>query len=207
MYGTLGEDDKPRDCHTKISIPEVCTYANNNGVGILLYVNGVFLPDSGGANGTARFTVDQLFKCFEDWGVKGVKPGFVNVAQQQYEASMQEVVEAAANHKLVLTVHDEWVPTGIERTYPNLLTTEGILGDEGIGRRGDGQIPQDIATLFTRTIQGPTDHTYCYPGKATKAYALASPLMFRSGLNCLCWYTNPTVIGSKDNMGFWQSFP
>lgn len=130
-----------------------------------------------------------------------------NVAQQQYEAYMQEVVEAAANHKLVLTVHDDWVPTGIERTYPNLLTTEGILGDEGIGRRGDGQIPQDIATLFTRTIQGPTDHTYCYPGKATKAYALASPLMFRSGLNCLYWYTNPTVIGSKDNMGFWQSFP
>ena len=220
MYGTLdgkeyrgvkGTEDngseKARSCHTNINIPEVCKYANANGVGILLYVNGVFLPDSEGANGTARFTVDQLFKCFEDWGVKGVKPGFVNVAQQQYEAYMQEVVEAAANHKLVLTVHDEWVPTGIERTYPNLLTTEGILGDEGIGRESDGQIPQDIATLFTRTIQGPTDHTYCYPGKATKAYALASPLMFRSGLNCLYWYTNPTVIGSNDNMGFWQSFP
>ena len=220
MYGTLdGKEyrgvkgaydngtEKERSCHTNINIPEVCKYANDNGVGILLYVNGVFLPDSEGANGTARFTVDALFKCFEDWGVKGVKPGFVNVAQQQYEAYMQEVVEAAASHKLVLTVHDEWVPTGIERTYPNLLTTEGILGDEGIGRESDGQIPQDIATLFTRTIQGPTDHTYCYPGKATKAYALASPLMFRSGLNCLYWYTNPTVVGENDDMGFWQSFP
>lgn len=74
-----------------------------------------------------------------------------------------------------MTVHDEYVPTGLQRTFPNLFCTEGILGDEGIGRNSDPQIAQDIATLFTRTIQGPADHTYCWPGKGTKAYALASP--------------------------------
>lgn len=103
-----------------------------------------------------------------------------------------------------MTIHDEFVPAGIERTFPNLLTAEGILGDEAIGRYkdNDGNTPTqteyDITTLFTRTIQSPADHTFCYPGKATKAYAVASPLMFRTGLNLLYWYTNPNSIAKND---------
>ena len=189
-----------------MDIPAICAYANSNNVGIILYVNGKFFPDASGRN---RFTTDELFDYFEKWGVKGVKPGFVNVATQKNEKFMQDVIDSAARHKLILTVHDEWVPTGLERTYPNLFCTEGILGDEGIGRKSDGQIPQDIATLFTRPIQGPTDHTFCYPGKATKAYALASAMMFRTGMSVLYWYTNPDAVKSQtgDVLKFWQNLP
>ncbi len=188
---------------TNVDIPALCEYANAKNVGIILYVNGVFFPDSSGRN---RFTTDELFSYFEKWGVKGVKPGFVKCRSQEAEAYMEKVIQCAAKHRLVLTIHDEYVTTGIERTYPNLMETEGILGDEGI--RGDA-IREDIATLFTRPIQGPTDHTFCYPGKGTKAYALASPLMFRSGMSVLYWYTNPSSVPSQDKekMGIWDSLP
>ena len=193
---------------TNVDIPAICDYANRNGVGIILYVNGVFFPDSSGRD---RFDTDELFAKFESWGVKGVKPGFVNVRAQEYEYYLQQVIEAAARHRLVLTIHDEYVTTGIERTFPNLFCTEGIHGDEGIGRyeTGNPEVAEDITTLFTRMIQGPADHTYCWPGKATKAYALASPLLFRSGMSALYWYTNPASVPAQDRdlMGFWEDFP
>lgn len=193
-YGSLGDGG---NMQVDIDIPALCNYANERGVGIILYVNGTrFLPDDmSGNGGRYRFTPDELFEYFERWGVAGVKPGFVHYDSQNDELYMQEVVEAAAKHHLVMTVHDNWVPTGIERTYPNLLSAEGIFGDE---EKANVTIPEDISTLFTRTIMAPADHTFCWPGKATKGYALASPLMFRTGLNLVFWYTNTLDIPDQD---------
>ncbi|MBS6234527.1 MAG: NPCBM/NEW2 domain-containing protein, partial [Clostridiales bacterium] len=184
-----------------LDMREICEYANSQGVGMILYVNNRHMFDKYG-----RYTVDELFARFEDWGAAGVKPGFMMEGNQEYEARNEEMIEAAARHHLVLTIHDEYVTSGIERTYPNLLTTEGILGDEGI--KG-GQIAEDISTLFTRAIQGPTDHTFCYPGKATKGYALASSLLFRTGMHSLYWYGNPTTIPQipEQERQFWKNLP
>ena len=204
-YGSLGDGG---NMQVDIDIPAICDYANQRGVGIILYVNGTrFFPDDmSGDGGRYRFTPDELFEYFERWGVAGVKPGFVHCDTQNDELYMQEVVEAAARHHLVLTVHDKWVPSGIERTYPNLLSAEGIYGDE---EKGNVRIAEDISTIFTRTIQGPADHTFCWPGKATKGYALASPLMFRTGLNLLFWYTNTLDIPDKDKevIDFYDNLP
>ncbi len=204
-YGSLGDGG---NMQVDLDIPAACDYANKKGVGIILYVNGTrFFPDDmSGEGGRYRFTPDELFEYFERWGVAGVKPGFVHCDSQDDELYMQQVVEAAARHHLVLTVHDKWVPSGIERTYPNLLSAEGIYGDE---EKGNVSIPEDISTIFTRTIQGPADHTFCWPGKATKGYALASPLMFRTGVNLLFWYTNTMEIPEKDKpvVDFFDNMP
>lgn len=204
MYGTLGESG---DCRTELDIPAVCAYANSKDVGILLYVNGVFLPDDGREE--ARFTVDELFSYFEKWGVAGVKPGFVDTDSQFAERYLEEeVIRSAAAHQLILTIHDEYVTTGIERTYPHILAVEGILGDEGIGIETP-QAAEDIANIFIRTVQGPVDHTFCYPGKASKAYALASPIVFRSGISMLYWYTDPEDVpkGDREKMDLWDDLP
>lgn len=200
QYGSLGDGGSVQ---VNVDIPALCAYGKEKNVGIILYVNKVFLPDSSGRN---RFTVDELFAYYEKWGVAGVKPGFVNVRTQQYEAYMEEVIQAAAKHKLVMTVHDEYVTTGQERTYPNLMMTEGILGDEGIGRNSP-QVAEDIATIFTRNVQGPPDHTFCYPGKATKAYALASPILYRSGMSVLYWYTDPNAAPDEGLLNIWDNMP
>ena len=191
VYKELGT---PGTMQVNVDIPALCDYANAKNVGIILYVNGAFFPD---ASGRDRFDADELFSYFEKWGVKGVKPGFVACRSQQFEKTVEDVIRAAAKHKLVMTIHDEYVPAGLERTFPNLLTAEGIHGDEGIGK-STPDVEYDIATLLTRPIQAPTDHTFCYPGKATKAYAVASPLMFRTGLNVLYWYTNPNSLPAAD---------
>ncbi|MDR2671092.1 MAG: glycoside hydrolase family 97 N-terminal domain-containing protein, partial [Oscillospiraceae bacterium] len=184
-----------------LNMPEICAYANSQGVGMILYVNGRHMFDKYG-----RYTPDELFARFAAWGAKGVKPGFVTVRDQMSEKRNREMIEAAARHRLILTIHDEYVTTGIERTFPNCLTTEGILGDEGIQT---AEIAQDITTLFTRAIQGPTDHTFCYPGKATRGYALASSMMFRTGLNSLYWYGNPSSLASlrPEEKKFWADLP
>jgi len=184
-----------------VNIRDVCAYANSQGVGMILYVNGRHLFDRFG-----RYTVDELFDRFEEWGAAGVKPGFVTVRDQMSEKRNLEMIESAARHKLILTIHDEYVTTGIERTFPNCLTTEGILGDEGT-RTAD--VPGDINKLFTRCIQGPADHTFCYPGKATRGYALASSMMFRTGLNSLYWYGNPSFLARlrTEEKKFWADMP
>lgn len=206
---TLGQEGSTQ---ANVDIPAICSYANERGVGIILYVNGVYLPD---ASGRDRFTIDELFDYYVKWGVKGVKPGFVDARSQIPEYYQQMVIESAASHGLIMTIHDEYISTGTERTFPNMLATEAILGDEGIGRYGDPdgsvnpQAAEDIATLFTRTIQGPADHTFCFPGKATKGFAVASPILFKTGLQSLYWYTHPDAIPEQDRamFGIWDGLP
>lgn len=202
VYKPLGNTGSMQ---TNVDIPEICSYANSKDVGVILYVNGVFFPDSSGRN---RFDADELFAYFEKWGVKGVKPGFVACRSQQFENEVENVIRAAAKHKLIMTIHDEYVPAGIQRTFPNLLCTEGILGDEGIGKTTP-DVEYDITTLLTRPLQSPTDHTFCYPGKGTKAYAIASPIMFRTGMNVLYWYTAPNSIPAADRnrLKIWDNLP
>ncbi len=59
-----------------------------------------------------------------------MKYGFVNVGSQQWTTWLHEAIRKAAEHRLMVDVHDEYRPTGYSRTYPNLMTQEGIGGDE-----------------------------------------------------------------------------
>ena len=191
---------------TDVDIPALCSYANAKGVGIILYVNNKCWPDT-----RNRFTTDELFSYFEKWGVAGVKPGFVRHGNQFNEAYIDELIESAARHKLVLTIHDEYVTTGQTRTFPNLFQTEGILGDEGVH---SDELKEVIQTLFTRQMQGPTDHTFIWPGpgqnaKASKAFQLATSFMFRAGMPVIYWYTSPSIVVPEDldKMDIWNHLP
>lgn len=190
-----------------ISIPEIVKYAKSQGIGIFLYVNDVQLNDR-----LNRYTLDELFEQFADWGVVGVKPGFVPDKSQENEESTRNIIEAAAKHKLMLTVHDEWIQTGIERTYPNLLSAEGVLGDEGLTEK---DIKGDINSLFARGVQGFADHTFCYPGKASRGYQLASSVLWPTGLNCVYWPWKNTDTNNRETIEnlpeqereFWKEMP
>lgn len=84
-YGRLGDNG---DMHVNLNLPALCAYAKAKGVGVILYVNGVFLPD-----GRGRFTADELFARFRRWGVAGVKPGFVKHSSQKDEAYLRNLVK------------------------------------------------------------------------------------------------------------------
>lgn len=190
-----------------ISIPEIVKYAKSQNIGIFLYVNDVQLNDR-----LNRYDLDELFEQFSSWGVVGVKPGFVPDKSQENEKSTRNIIEVAAKYKLMLTVHDEWIQTGIERTYPNLLSAEGVLGDEGLTEK---DVKGDINSLFARGVQGFADHTFCYPGKASRGYQLASSVLWPTGLNCVYWpwkntdTDNIETIKSltEEERGFWKEMP
>lgn len=200
-FPTYGRLEESGGMDPDLNIPEIVHFAKSQGISIILYVEDRALFDSLG-----RYSVDELFARFKRWGVAGVKPGFVKVDSQDDQLRLEKMVESAAKNHLVLVIHDEWLSYGLERTYPNILSTEAILGDEDLRTE---QIPNDITALFTRLIQGPADHTFVYPGKGTKGYALASPILFRSGLQSLFWFSSPYDIAneSQDEIKLWRDLP
>jgi len=99
---------------------------------------------------------------------------------------------------MVVDVHDEYRPTGYSRTYPNLMTQEGIRGDEE-----SPPVEQTLITLFTRMIAGAGDYTNCYfaervSGKmGGKAAQMAKAIMLYSPWQFLFWYDRPSGSPGK----------
>jgi alpha-glucosidase len=129
---------------------------------------------------------------FRSWGIKGVKYGFVNVGPQEWTTWLHDAVRKAADHQLMVDIHDEYRPTGYSRTYPNLMTQEGIRGDE--------ESPDNamvLKTVFTRMIAGAGDHTNCYfagrvdEKRGSHASQLAKLVCVFSPWQFVYWYDRP----------------
>lgn len=172
-----------------LDLHEVIRYADERGIGIILYVNRRALEKQ----------LDTILPLYRQWGVRGVKYGFVQVGSQQWTAWLHEAVRKAAEHRLMVDVHDEYRPTGYERTYPNLMTQEGIGGDETSPTN-----EQTLTILFTRMIAGAADNTVCYydgrvDKNASHAYQLAKLVCLYSPWQFVFWYDRP--VGSPGAKG------
>ena len=105
---------------------------------------------------------------------------------------LHEAVRKTSKYKLLVDIHDEYRPTGYSRTYPNLMTQEGIRGDE---ESTDNH--NVLITIFTRMIAGAGDQTNCYfaprvdekmgshASQMAKAICIYSPWQF------IYWYDRP----------------
>ena len=113
--------------------------------------------------------MEQAFSWFEKLGIRAVKTGYVGhyfdgkeLAKSQYGIRhYRRVIECAAKHHIMIDNHEPAMPTGLQRTMPNLMTQEGVRGQEynAWDRRG-GNPPSHTVTLpFTRGLAGPTDFT------------------------------------------------
>lgn len=164
-----------------LNLPEVIAYANRKDIGIILYVNRRSLERQ----------LDTLLPLYQSWGIKGLKFGFVQVGAQHWTNWLHESVRRAAKYKMIVDIHDEYRPTGYSRTYPNLLTQEGIRGDEETI-----PVSHSITTLFTRMIAGAADNTFCYFTKrvdkmGSHAAQLAKSVCIYSPLQFIYWYDRP----------------
>lgn len=172
----------PKRSKGPLDLHQVIKYADQKGVGIILYVNMKALSKQ----------LDQILPLYKRWGVKGLKYGFVDVGDQYSTAWLHQAVRKAAKYELMVDIHDEYRPTGYSRTYPNLITQEGIRGDEE-----SPSLDQAIYTLFNRMICGAGDYTNCYfaervtekmggrAGQLAKLVAIYSPWQF------VYWYDRP----------------
>jgi alpha-glucosidase len=149
----------------------------------------------------------EILPLYRQWGIKGVKYGFVNVGSQQWTSWLHEAIRKAAENQLMVDVHDEYRPTGYSRTYPNFTTQEGIRGDE---ERQPNEM--SLTTLFTRMLAGAADNTICYFDKrvddqSTHAYQLAKAVCFYSPWQFLYWYDRPATIGDEPELEFFDHCP
>ena len=116
-YGPeFSEESDPTKSVGEIDIEENIRHAHSKGVSILLYLNDV------GAN---EFGLERVLKQFHDWGVSGIKYGFMTSSGQEKVLQTRKVVELCAKYKLTVNFHDNPIPpSGDDRTWPNVLTRE-----------------------------------------------------------------------------------
>ena len=179
----------------RLDMPEVCRYANSKGVGVWLYVNQHALMKQ------AR----ELFPLLREWGVVGVKSGFVQYASHRWSTWLHDLVRLAADNHLMMNIHDEYRPSGFSHTYPNLLTQEGICGNEEFP---DGD--HDVRLAFTRMLCGAADYTICYYDKRLKnthGHQLAASMVYESPLVTLFWYDKPQYYTGEPEISWFEQLP
>lgn len=171
-----------------LDLPKVIKYADSKNIGIIVYVNKKALHKQ----------LDEILPLYKKWGIKGMKFGFVNVGDQYATSWLHQAVRKAAKYELMVDIHDEYRPTGYSRTYPNLLTQEGIRGDEE-----SPSLNQAVYTVYNRMICGAGDYTNCYfaPRVAEKmggrAAQLAKRVAIYSPWQFIYWYDRPATAPAR----------
>ena len=142
-----------------IDLPAIMKYGERKGVGIILWV--LWKP----------FVADLESICakYREWGVKGVKVDFLQRDDQVMVDNYWRMARVAAENELLLDLHGSYKPAGLHRTYPNVITREGVKGLEvyKFGNESSGVGPDHNCTIpFTRQVAGPVDFT---PGAMANA--------------------------------------
>lgn len=201
--------DPRRNPNSDLNLQEVIKYANKKGIGVFLYVNQRALYNQ----------LDEILPIYQKWGVRGIKFGFVEVGSHKWTTWLHDAIKKCAKYHLMVDVHDEYRPTGFSRTYPNLLTQEGVHGNEEMPDATNSTI-----LPFTRFIAGAADHTICYfhrPElkkrlaetqnarimKTTSGHQLALAVVFYSPLQFLYWYDKPEDIQDEPELEFFDNVP
>lgn len=181
--------------YMKMDLNEVIQYGKARGVGIWLYVNQQALAKQD----------FEIFPLYKKWGVAGVKYGFVQVGSHRWTKWLHESVQRAADNELMVNIHDEFRVTGEQRTWPNIVTVEGIRGNEEMP-----DATHNTILPFTRGIIGMGDYTICYYTpriKTTHAHQLALSVVMYSPLQTLFWYDKAADYQGEPEIEFFEKVP
>jgi alpha-glucosidase len=216
--GWYGDENSKEADATKVSIDpilnpnpnaldlkEVIAYAKKHKLKVILYVNQRALAQQ----------LDEILPLYKSWGVDGIKFGFVHVGSQHWTTWLHEAVRKCAQYGIVLNIHDEYRPTGFSRTYPNLMTQEGIFGNEEFP-----DATHNVTLPFTRFTQGAADYTIPYfrwtsyskvPEikrlRNTPAHQMAMAVVFYSPLQYIYWGDSPSDSQDEPELEFFDRVP
>ncbi len=132
-----------------IDMPAILAHAKARGVGVWLWLHWT---------GVER-QMDEAFRLYEQWGVVGLKIDFMDRDDQWMVDFYHRVLEKAAAHHLMIDFHGAFKPDGIRRTYPNLMTREGVMGLEYLKWSARTSPEHNVMLPFTRMLAGPMDYT------------------------------------------------
>jgi alpha-glucosidase len=194
-----------------IDMPELLRYAKEKNVKLWLWASWTSVDKY----------VDQAFPLFEKWGIAGLKIDFMNRDDQWMVEWYRKVAAAAAEHHLMIDYHGAFKPDGLRRTWPNVMTREGVMGKEYL-RFSARVTPVHNATLpFTRMLAGPMDYTpgafdnttladfvprrFMPMGLNTRAQELALYVIFESELEMVSDY--PEAYAGQKEFDFIKRVP
>ena len=196
----------------KIDLEEIIEYGKQKKVGVILWATWYALTKQ----------IDVVFEKYSNMGVKGFKIDFLDRDDQKMVASTYEIAERAAAHKLLIDYHGVYKPTGLQRTYPNVIGFEGVKGMENTKWARDDVPRYDVSIPFIRMMAGPMDYT---PGamknanrenfrpihaapmsQGTRCHQLAMYVVFEEPLKMLS--DNPTnYMKEQECTNFIAKFP
>jgi len=151
-YRGAGPNDSHADLtrtNPEIDMPAILEYAKAKNVRIWLWAHWTDIDRQ----------MDQAFPLFEKWGIAGVKIDFMNRDDQWMVDFYRRVLAKAAAHRLMIDFHGAFKPDGIDRTWPNLLTREGVMGLEYCKWSARITPEHNLTLAFTRALAGPMDYT------------------------------------------------
>ena len=181
------------DVIPEIDIIDLVEYADSKGVGIVLWAGYVAIERD----------MEEVCKYYSEIGVKGFKVDFIDRDDQKTVNFYYKMAETAAKYHLIIDFHGAYKPTGLNRTYPNVLNFEGVYGLENVKWNQHLDLVTYETTIpFIRMLAGPMDYTqgamrnankdnyravWSEPmSQGTRCRQLAEYVIFESPFNKLC---------------------
>jgi alpha-glucosidase len=196
----------------QISMPEIIEYAKSKNVKIIVWLY------SSDVNRNSAYKA--AFPLYEKWGIAGVKIDFMDRDDQQMVNWYHDIIKCAAENHLMVDFHGAYKPDGIIRTWPNMITREGLMGNEYY-KFSDKMSPEhNVKLAFTRMLAGQMDYT---PGAFlnvtreqykqqtpavvwnTRAAELSKFVIYESPLTVVC--DHPDNILNKPGADFLKIVP
>jgi len=132
-----------------MDVDELFRYGKEKGVGIVLWVTWKTLEDQ----------LEPALERFTKWGAAGIKVDFMQRDDQWMVNYYEKVAREAAKRHMLVDFHGAYKPTGLIRTYPNVITSEGVKGLENSKWSKDVTPEHDVTLPFIRMLAGPMDYT------------------------------------------------
>ncbi|MBQ8501174.1 MAG: glycoside hydrolase family 97 protein [Bacteroides sp.] len=178
----------------EIDLPELVAYGKERSVGLILWA-GYYAFDR---------DMENVCRHYAEMGIKGFKIDFMDRDDQVLVDFIYRACETCAKYKLIADLHGMYKPTGLNRTFPNVLNFEGVNGLEQMKWSANtlNQVEYDVQIPFIRQLAGPMDYTQgamlnavrsnYYPcnsepmSQGTRCHQLALYMIFDSPFNMLC---------------------
>lgn len=187
----------------EINLPELVSYAKSKNVGIILWTVFNVLDSQ----------LEDACKYYSQLGIKGFKVDFLDRDDQKAVEMVYRIADMTAKYKLTLDLHGIYKPTGLNRTYPNIINFESVFGMEEMKWSTiEKDMPcYDVTFPYIRMVAGSVDYTpgamhnatkkdfkdiYSNPmSQGTRCHQLATYIVFDSPLTMLC--DNPTIYNKE----------
>ena len=163
----------------QISMPEIIDYAKSKGVKIIIWLY------SSDVNRNSAYK--KAFPVYAGWGIAGIKIDFMDRDDQQMVNWYHDIIKCAAANHLLVDFHGAYKPDGIIRTWPNMITREGVMGNEYY-KFSDKMSPEhNVKLAFTRMLAGQMDYT---PG----AFLNVTREQYRQQTPAVVWNTRAAEL-------------